>query len=147
MQRIITSFEFDVLVSENNVMGELPWTNSKQDDKVWLASSFRVVLFKTGIEKAGSVNQLGRELGYRSRVHPGWSVRQIMLGKQPFPLDRLKVFAEYLDMPLDEILRRGHLGQHQEGAYRQRHALPPALTLACSISGGQHAKTFIVTAL
>jgi|UPI0003756A9F hypothetical protein len=128
MQRIITSFEFDVLVSENNVMGELPWTNSKQDDKVWLASSFRVVLFKTGIEKAGSVNQLGRELGYRSRVHPGWSVRQIMLGKQPFPLDRLKVFAEYLDMPLDEILRH--------------RTMPTAVTLASTkkalIDSGMH---------
>lgn len=116
MERDINLLDFGVLVSENNAMRELPWTNSKQDDKVWLASNFRVMLFKQGIDKAGSINQLGRELGYRSRVHPGWSVRQIMLGKQPFPLDRLKGFAEYLDMPLEEIM--------------QHRTMPAAVTLA-----------------
>jgi hypothetical protein len=81
------------------------------DDRVWLTSSFRVMLIKQGIEKAGSVNQLGRELGYRSRVHPGWSVRQILVGKQPFPLERLKAFSHYLDYPLENIMR--HRTQHK----------------------------------
>lgn len=75
------------------------------DDKVWLTSSFRVMIIKMGIDKAGSVNQLGRTLGYRSRVHPGWSVRQILVGKQPFPLERLKAFSDYLDYPLEDIMR------------------------------------------
>jgi hypothetical protein len=63
------------------------------------------MLIKMGIEKAGSINQLGRELGYRSRVHPGWSVRQILVGKQPFPLERLKAFSSYLNYPIDDIMR------------------------------------------
>ncbi len=75
------------------------------DDKVWLSATFRVGLIKRGIEKAGSINQLGRVLGYRSRVHPGWSVRQILLGNQPFPYDRLLALSKYLDCPLEEIMR------------------------------------------
>jgi hypothetical protein len=73
--------------------------------KVWLASSYRVMLIKEGIEKAGSINKLGRELGYRSRVHPGWSIRQILLGNQPFPTDRLRKLAEYLNRPIDDVLQ------------------------------------------
>ncbi len=75
------------------------------EDKVWLSSTFRVRLIQQGIEKAGSINQLGRVLGYRSRVHPGWSVRQILVGKQPFPFDRLKAMADYLGCPMEEILK------------------------------------------
>ena len=63
------------------------------------------MLIKTGIEKAGSINKLGRELGYRSRVHPGWSIRQILIGYQAFPLDRLKRLADYLNTPLSDILQ------------------------------------------
>ncbi|OPX65769.1 MAG: hypothetical protein A4E30_00234 [Methanomassiliicoccales archaeon PtaB.Bin215] len=73
-------------------------------DRVWLSSGFRVQLIKLGIEKAGSVNELGRRMGYRSRVHPGWGVVQIMQGKQAFPVSRLKLLAEFLDYPLDDIL-------------------------------------------
>ena len=117
MERLITFLDFDVIVSENSIMRELPWTtNGRQDDKVWLSSSFRIMLFKMGIEKAGSINQLGRELGYRSRVHPGWSVRQIMLGKQPFPYDRLKALADYLEYPLEDIMKH--------------RTMPAAITLA-----------------
>jgi len=72
--------------------------------KIWLKSSFRVRLIKSGIEKAGSINKLGRELGYRSRVHPGWSIRQILLGKQAFPYERLKKLADFLNYPLDDIM-------------------------------------------
>jgi hypothetical protein len=73
--------------------------------KIWLKSSFRVELMKLGLDKAGSLNGLGRELGYRSRVHPGWSVLQIMLGRQAFPADRLKRLAEYVGYPYEEIVR------------------------------------------
>lgn len=74
-------------------------------NKVWLTSSYRVLLIKEGIEKAGSINKLGRELGYRSRVHPGWSIRQILLGYQPFPMERLRKLAQYLGTPYDDVLQ------------------------------------------
>ncbi|HVO78195.1 MAG TPA: hypothetical protein VMS79_04935 [Methanomassiliicoccales archaeon] len=73
-------------------------------EKIWLTSSYRVMLIKEGIDKAGSINKLGRELGYRSRVHPGWSIRQILLGYQPFPIDRLKMLASFLNTPINDIL-------------------------------------------
>jgi hypothetical protein len=79
--------------------------NVLPNDRVWLKSGFRVLLIKKGIEKAGSINKLGRELGYRSKVHPGWSVRQILLGKQAFPYDRLDVLAKYLGYSMDDVLR------------------------------------------
>ena len=93
-----------ILVSENMALSNNGWARA-QSDKVWLSSGFRVMLIKMGIDKAGSVNQLGRELGYRSRVHPGWSIRQILVGKQPFPLDRLRAMAEFLEYPLEDIRR------------------------------------------
>jgi hypothetical protein len=74
-------------------------------DKIWISSSFRVQLIKMGIEKAGSVNELGRRLGYRSRVHPGWGVVQIMQGKQAFPMPRLRMLANFLGLPLEDILK------------------------------------------
>jgi len=78
---------------------------ARHADRVWIASDFRVHMIKMGLEKAGSVNELGRRMGYRSRVHPGWGVVQIMQGKQAFPLPRLKLLSEYLELPLDDILR------------------------------------------
>jgi hypothetical protein len=78
--------------------------NVLPNDRVWLRSGFRVLLIKKGIDKAGSINKLGRELGYRSKVHPGWSVRQILLGKQAFPYDRLHALAEYLGCSMENVL-------------------------------------------
>ncbi len=80
-------------------------TNRIGEDRIWLSSSFRVQLIKMGIEKAGSVNELGRRMGYRSRVHPGWGVVQIMQGKQAFPLSRLKLLSDFLNYPIDDILQ------------------------------------------
>lgn len=97
------------IVSENGDP-DITYRGAHDDGRVWLSSNFRVRLIKEGIEKAGSINQLGRALGYRSRVHPGWSVRQILLGKQPFPLERLRVFSEFLGHPLEDIMR--HRTQH-----------------------------------
>ncbi|OPY34874.1 MAG: hypothetical protein A4E32_00027 [Methanomassiliicoccales archaeon PtaU1.Bin124] len=78
---------------------------SEESAKVWLTSTYRVELIKKGLDKAGSLNGLGRELGYRSRVHPGWSVLQILLGRQAFPADRLRRLAEYLGHPYEEVLQ------------------------------------------
>ncbi len=73
--------------------------------RVWLTSSFRVEFIKTGIEKAGSINRLARELGYRSRIHPGWSVRQILVGEQPFPYERLLKMTDFVGYSMEEVLR------------------------------------------
>jgi hypothetical protein len=78
---------------------------SQNRDRIWISSAFRVHLIKMGIEKAGSINGLGRRLGYRSRVHPGWGVVQIMQGKQAFPLSRLRLLSEFLEYPLDDIMQ------------------------------------------
>jgi hypothetical protein len=77
----------------------------KELEKVWLTSGFRVMIIARGIEKAGSLNELGRQMGYRSRVHPGWSVVQILLGRQAFPADRLKLLSAYINYPFDEMLK------------------------------------------
>ncbi|MFP4196772.1 MAG: hypothetical protein ACLFS6_03870 [Methanomassiliicoccales archaeon] len=85
---------------------DAPWRNlDRCEHKVWLCSDFRVLMIKQGIEKAGSINKLGRQLGYRSRIHPGWSIRQILLGKQAFPMDRFRRLADYLDYSMEEVLR------------------------------------------
>lgn len=78
---------------------------SLKHEKIWINSTFRVQLIKMGLDKAGSVNELGRKMGYRSRVHPGWGVVQIMQGKQAFPISRLKLLSDFLEYPLDDILQ------------------------------------------
>jgi hypothetical protein len=78
---------------------------SNTDKRVWLTSAFRVELIKNGIEKAGSINRLARELGYRSRIHPGWSVRQILVGEQPFPYEKLVKLSDYVGFPIEDVLR------------------------------------------
>lgn len=75
------------------------------DKRVWLVSSFRVELIKDGIDKAGSINRLARELGYRSRIHPGWSIRQILVGAQPFPYEKLVKLSDYVGCALEDVLQ------------------------------------------
>ena len=75
------------------------------DKRVWITSTFRVELIRDGIEKAGSINRLARELGYRSRIHPGWSIRQILVGEQPFPFEKLVKLSDYVGYPIDDVLR------------------------------------------
>jgi len=82
-----------------------PFKAYNADKRVWLVSAFRVELIKNGIEKAGSINRLARELGYRSRIHPGWSVRQILVGEQPFPYEKLIKLSNYVGYPIEDILR------------------------------------------
>jgi hypothetical protein len=82
-----------------------PFKAYNADRRVWLVSAFRVELIKNGIEKAGSINRLARELGYRSRIHPGWSIRQILVGEQPFPYEKLLKLSDYVGYPIEDILR------------------------------------------
>ncbi len=78
---------------------------NNQDRRVWLTSSFRVEFIKLGIEKAGSINRLARELGYRSRIHPGWSIRQILVGEQPFPYERLLKMSDFVGYSIEDVLK------------------------------------------
>lgn len=75
------------------------------EKRIWLTSTYRVELIKTGIEKAGSINRLAREIGYRSRIHPGWSIRQILVGEQPFPYEKLLKLSDYIGYQIDDVLR------------------------------------------
>ena len=90
--------------SDHSYFGR-PFKAYNTDKRVWLASAFRVELIKNGIEKAGSINRLARELGYRSRIHPGWSVRQILVGEQPFPYEKLVKLSDYVGFPIEDVLR------------------------------------------
>jgi hypothetical protein len=90
--------------SDHSYFGR-PFKAYNTDKRVWLASTFRVELIKSGIEKAGSINRLARELGYRSRIHPGWSVRQILVGEQPFPYEKLVKLSDYVGFPIEDVLR------------------------------------------
>jgi len=92
-------------MSSDSVYYGRPVKAYNSDKRVWLVSTFRVELIKNGIEKAGSINRLARELGYRSRIHPGWSVRQILVGEQPFPFEKLVKLSDYVGFPLEDVLR------------------------------------------
>jgi len=92
-------------MSSDHVYYGRPFKAYNADKHVWLISAFRVGLIKNGIEKAGSINRLARELGYRSRIHPGWSVRQILVGEQPFPFEKLVKLSDYVGFPIEEVLR------------------------------------------
>jgi hypothetical protein len=90
--------------SDHSYFGR-PFKAYNTDKRVWLVSAFRVELIKNGIEKAGSINRLARELGYRSRIHPGWSIRQILVGEQPFPYEKLVKLSDYVGFPIEDVLR------------------------------------------
>ena len=92
------------MTQDSNSFGR-PSRAYNTDKRVWLVSTFRVELIKNGIEKAGSINRLARELGYRSRIHPGWSIRQILVGEQPFPFEKLVKLSDYVGYPIDDVLR------------------------------------------
>lgn len=92
-------------MSSDHVYYGRPFKAYNADKRVWLVSAFRVELIKNGIEKAGSINRLARELGYRSRIHPGWSIRQILVGEQPFPYEKLLKLSDYVGYPIEDVLR------------------------------------------
>lgn len=102
---IPSSFITTLLMSLENAHFGRAFRDHDSEDRIWLNSTFRVELIKKGIDKAGSINKLGRELGYRSRIHPGWSIRQILVGEQPFPFERLVKLSDYVGYPVDEVLK------------------------------------------
>lgn len=73
--------------------------------KIWLAAHFRIRIISEGIQKADGMNRLARIIGYRSRIHPAWPLRQILVGKQPFPADRLQKLSEFTGYEMSEVLK------------------------------------------
>jgi len=69
---------------------------------IFLEENFRKKLIETGIQKAGSMNQLGRIMGYMGDA-PNWNIKQILHGKRAVPLYRLKRLCTFLGMSLNEI--------------------------------------------
>lgn len=87
-------------------MVEVPCNKRYIDPKrIWLLAEVRVRLLKEGIEKAGGMNPLGRILGYRSKIHPGWNVQLLLIGERPFTLERLRILCEFVGYPLEEVLK------------------------------------------
>ncbi len=72
---------------------------------MWLTAPFRIRIISEGIEKAEGINRLARIIGYRSRIHPAWPLRQILVGKQPFPGDRLVKLAEFTGHDVAEVMK------------------------------------------
>ena len=58
----------------------------------------------SAIEKAGSMRQLGRIMGY-SGPSPNWSIKQIRAGKQGIPYFRVLKLADFLNVHPNDILR------------------------------------------
>ncbi len=85
--------------------GHRPGYISPVPDRIWLKPDVTAYIIKQGIEKSGSLNDLGRVMGYRSRTHPGWSVRQILVGRQPFPRARLELLLAFIEVPMEEVLK------------------------------------------
>ncbi|MGC8580990.1 MAG: hypothetical protein ACP5RS_01595 [Thermoplasmata archaeon] len=78
------------------------FNKKRVSNKVWIDPYFRAYIVKKAIEKAGSLNEVGRVMGYRSRIHPGWSVRQILVGIRPVAKERLNRLLSYLNIPYEE---------------------------------------------
>ncbi|MGC8913749.1 MAG: hypothetical protein ACP5LE_07510 [Thermoplasmata archaeon] len=90
--------------------------------RIWIAAEIRVRIIKMGIEKAGGMNPLARVLGYRSRIHPGWNVQLLLTGERPFTFERLRTLCEYVDYPLQEVLKYT-VRKEQVTAIANAHAL------------------------
>ncbi len=73
--------------------------------RVWLSAPFRIRIISEGIEKADGINRLARIIGYKSRIHPAWPLRQIVIGKQPFPFERLMKLAGFTGYDPADVLK------------------------------------------
>lgn len=67
-----------------------------------LEDQYREHIIKRAIEKAGSMYQLGRIMGYMGNA-PNWNIKQILSGKQGIPFYRLKRLCDLLDINLDDV--------------------------------------------
>jgi hypothetical protein len=70
--------------------------------RIFLNDTFRVTFIKEAIEKAGSMRQLGRIMGYTGNS-PNWNIKRILDGKQGVPLFRLQRVCEFMNIPLTDI--------------------------------------------
>ena len=70
--------------------------------RIFLKDSFRTALLKEAIEKAGSMRQLGRIMGYAGSS-PNWHIKRIAEGKQGIPLGRLERLCTFMGISLKDI--------------------------------------------
>jgi len=83
-------------------------TNGSELDKlpryasVLLEDDFRKRFIQDAIEKAGSLCELGRILGYTGKAS-NWNVKQILYGKQGIPLFRLKRLCQFMNLSIDQL--------------------------------------------
>jgi hypothetical protein len=70
--------------------------------RIFLNDTFRVTFIKEAIEKAGSMRQLGRIMGYTG-PSPNWSIKQIVEGKQGIPIRKLERLCIFMGISPKEI--------------------------------------------
>ena len=69
---------------------------------IFLEDKFRIQLIARAINKAGSMRQLGRVMGY-SANSPNWSIKQILQGNQGIPLFRLERLCKFMRISFADI--------------------------------------------
>lgn len=77
---------------------------SVSNEKFFLENEFRNLLFRKAYERAGSLRQLGRKMGY-SGPSPNYYVNRMWRGEQAITLSQLKVLSEIAHIPLDVVLQ------------------------------------------
>jgi len=69
---------------------------------VFIEDVFRKRLIESAIKKAGSLNQLGKIMGYTGSA-PNWNIKQILVGNQGIPLFRLKRLCDFMNLRLSDV--------------------------------------------
>jgi DNA-binding Xre family transcriptional regulator len=83
-------------------MTEIKLEKLSKDASILLKEEFRRELIERGIEKAGSMRQLGRVMGYTGDA-PNWHIKQILQGKRGIPLFRLERLCKFMNISLADI--------------------------------------------
>lgn len=69
---------------------------------IMLEDAFRKHLLEEAINKAGSLRELGRVMGYTGNAS-NWNVKQILYGQQGIPLFRLERLCKFMNISLTNI--------------------------------------------
>ena len=70
-----------------------------KSSSIFLEDEYRKRLIESAIKKAGSMNQLGKIMGYTGSA-PNWNIKQILAGNQGIPLFRLKRLCDFMELSL-----------------------------------------------
>jgi len=92
-----------ILIKVKELLQLMPKINKlPRNACIYLNDSFRVTFIKKAIEKAGSMRQLGRIMGYTGNA-PNWSIKQIAEGKQGIPLSKLERLCNFMGISLIDV--------------------------------------------